>query len=40
MAYGSHLVETWRRMADDAHEILNGTKSATSRSTNRPDANS
>jgi putative tryptophan/tyrosine transport system substrate-binding protein len=24
MAYGTDLVELWRRMADDVHEILNG----------------
>jgi len=26
MAYGTDLVELWRRMADDVHEILNGAK--------------
>jgi putative ABC transport system substrate-binding protein len=26
MAYGPDLVELWRRMADDVHQILNGTK--------------
>jgi putative ABC transport system substrate-binding protein len=26
MAYGTDLVEIWRRLADDVHEILNGAK--------------
>jgi len=26
MAYGTDLVELWRRLADDVHEILNGAK--------------
>jgi len=26
MAYGTDFVELWRRLADDVHEILNGTK--------------
>ena len=26
MAYGTDLVEVWRRLADDVHEILNGAK--------------
>jgi putative ABC transport system substrate-binding protein len=26
MAYGTDLVEVWRRLADDAHEILNGAE--------------
>jgi putative ABC transport system substrate-binding protein len=26
MAYEGDLGEAWRRMADDVHEILNGTK--------------
>jgi putative tryptophan/tyrosine transport system substrate-binding protein len=26
MAYGSDLVELWRRLADDLHQVLNGTK--------------
>jgi putative ABC transport system substrate-binding protein len=26
MAYGTDLVECWRRLADDVHEILNGAK--------------
>jgi putative ABC transport system substrate-binding protein len=25
MAYGTDLVEIWRRLADDVHQILNGT---------------
>ena len=27
MAYGTDLVELWRRLADDVHEVLNGAKS-------------
>jgi putative ABC transport system substrate-binding protein len=26
MAYGPDLVELWRRLADDVHQILNGAK--------------
>jgi len=26
MAYGTGLVECWRRLADDVHQILNGAK--------------
>ena len=26
MAYGTDLVEVWRRLADDVHEILNGAE--------------
>jgi putative ABC transport system substrate-binding protein len=26
MAYGTDLAELWRRMADDLHQVLNGTK--------------
>jgi putative tryptophan/tyrosine transport system substrate-binding protein len=26
MAYGTDLVELWRRLADDLHQVLNGTK--------------
>jgi putative ABC transport system substrate-binding protein len=26
MAYGPDLVELWRRMADDVHQILDGAK--------------
>jgi putative ABC transport system substrate-binding protein len=26
MAYGTDLVELWRRMASDVHQILNGAK--------------
>jgi len=28
MAYEADLGEAWRRMADDVHQILNGTKPA------------
>ena len=26
MAYGTDLVELWRRLADDLHQVLNGAK--------------
>ena len=26
MAYGTDLVEVWRRLADDVHKLLNGGK--------------
>jgi putative tryptophan/tyrosine transport system substrate-binding protein len=26
MAYGTNLLELWRRLADDVHELLNGAK--------------
>jgi putative ABC transport system substrate-binding protein len=40
MAYGPDLVELWRRMADDVHQILDGAKPGTFRFTSPPSSSS